>query len=199
MQADVFERVVLDVLASYWRLVFAVHHLQAATAHDRDLGTGSIPVVYSNVPEFGHATGFLTAETVQVASDRLNRHQDERLAADFLLAMITELERFLTDKLNVAGLSVDGTLGQLQRRAELHYQLGSRAEVEQMDEVRERRNAWVHSHGAKTAKHDGAASKIYSKSGGFVLAPHLAATAKPDERYLTYAAHVLISYARCYP
>jgi hypothetical protein len=123
-----------------------------------------------------------------------NYIRNGRSAADFFLVIISHIESFFSSILIAKNQPPEGTLGNLQHRAEKAYSILPSSHTEIMSEIRERRNCIIHSHGIAGSKYILIASvaslppPIRSVTDGQALTI--------DEFYLTYACDGLIAYAR---
>lgn len=180
-------------LHSYWQIRAA----NAAMLHFSSSGfwTG-FSLDFDGVPL---TTEFSSPQRVLVG-DALREIQDYvrggRAATDFFLTIISHFEAFLSAVLGARGLSTEGTLGALIARANVAYAIVQSSHTELVAEVRERRNAIIHSHGRAVQRYIAAAtapslpSHIRSVTYGQVLTI--------DDSYLAYVCDGLIAYARQY-
>ncbi|WP_437841769.1 hypothetical protein [Sorangium sp. So ce1153] len=187
------EREVLDVLRNFWRMRAALIFLRQE-AESKVTALGRLTVRFDNVPNCSVAPDFLHGETLDTTLSGIASFEQSRMRNDVLLAMISRIELYFSDRLAALGrLPSDATLGRLQRLCE-SMAVVPRKFIESFDEVRERRNVIIHHHGIATARYAQAASRIPSLSS---LLPGVSVVT--DESYLSYAADVLVQYGRYIP
>ncbi len=119
-----------------------------------------------------------------------------RASTDFFLAIISQFESFLSTALTLKGASPSGTLGNLTQRVESLYGIASSGrEAQVVAEIRERRNAIIHSHGLAGQRYLDVAIKpfVAHEFGSVMIGQKL----EINDAYLARAADGLIAYARC--
>ena len=198
MTVDALRARLLDTLLNY-------HRVRAATAyvlHDgATRGRQAVALRYTNVatpvealPDFG------AGDTLRSALEAIDRYAKERLAHDAFLALIAALEEFVSAWLRAHGAKPTGTLGKLlgdvQKTAGLADTLSA---VEDAAEVRERRNCFIHEHGAPSDAYEKAAAKVVSRYPAVVPAAGSVARLPCDGAYLAHVVDVFVRYARRLP
>lgn len=187
------EREVLDVFRNFWRIRAALTFLrQEASAGISALK--ALEIHFDNVPSCSATSHIFGNETLDTALSGIELFEQDRLRNDVLLAMISRLEMYLSDRLVAAGsLPVDATFGRLQRVCEAMVAV-PQAQIDALDEVRERRNAIIHHRGVATTRYLLAAAKVPT-----VTAVSAGSIIITDDAYLSYAVDSLVSYGRCIP
>jgi hypothetical protein len=186
-QAD-FVRACREVVANYWRIRASI--ALAGEAHFLHVGS----LHYRGVPSLGAVAGLLQSETVDDAMHALHEYASARLAADMLMAVISHFETRLSARLVAAGGKGTGTLGALQYEVQKVASVPP-SSVEDLNEVRERRNAIVHHAGRAHSSYVDAAKAVATRTNGILSVPNVGEPVAPTGEYLTYAAHVLTDYA----
>lgn len=187
------ERDALDVLRNFWRMRAALAFLRAE-AEPRSRELQAIEVRFDNIPPSSLSTAILGGEALQAVLSAIADFEVTRLRNDVLLAMIARLEAYMSDRLRAASsLPNDATFGRLQRACETMVAIPQHR-IEALDEVRERRNALIHHHGAATPRYLQAASKLPS-----LPATQVGTVIITDDSYLSYAVGTLVEYGRCIP
>jgi len=189
------EASVISTLQMYWRIKAALAIYQEYSAHE-DLGIRVID--YASVPQIGFATSFLTNETVSEATAAVADYVQNRLSGDLFLAMIAHFEAFLIAIIVRGGGAASGTLGQLQHAVQALHTIPQPI-VEDFDEVRERRNVLIHSHGQINARYRSAAINVFARSHGFVPDPTTIVSIGIPADYLSYVADVVVRYSKALP
>jgi hypothetical protein len=180
-----------EALAAYWRQRAALR-IYSAYADHPDLRLERLD--YKGVPEFGIASGFLQSEALPEALAALEDYFASRLAPDTFLALLANFETFFVHQIQARGGGGTGTLGALQHALQLLYHIPSNR-VEDLDEIRERRNAVIHHGGRITPKYRAAAAKVWIRSAGNIADPHLVAVLSITPEYLSYVVDALCKYA----
>lgn len=177
-----------EILQNYWRI----------NAANAVYGSLEIPATarldYTNTPAVGLAQIPAATESVADAISALNSFIAQRLPRDLFLALIAEFESRVIFRLASLGLSTAGTLGQLQRRIEANLHPAT-VLVEDLDEVRERRNAMIHHADIAGADYVAASALVLPRAAPFVTATAIGDRITPTASYLTYAIDVLVRYS----
>ncbi|NUB06097.1 hypothetical protein FW320_07905 [Azospirillum sp. Vi22] len=182
---------IFDTLRMYWRVRGGIAACRTLIEENPQF---NIHLNYKLVPSFGSVRNIISQETVSNAFSSVMSYVNAgRLNVDIFYAIISHLEGFLTFKLKEAGLSEEGTFGQLQRRAENAFPIKPSL-IARVDEIRERRNCLIHHGGVVSAKYLQAASVAAAISSDFPINLHQAALSVSDE-YLSYCAESFISYS----
>jgi hypothetical protein len=183
-----FQAEALEILKNYWRIKAAIALYGAST-----VGT-NINLEYANIPAVGITSNHFGVESVKDAISALHDFIDRRLPRDLFLALIAEFEGRLSDRLVSLGEREGGTLGNLQSKIQdsisLHPDL-----INDLNEVRERRNAMIHHADLADAKYVDAAAAVLPRANPHVKAVVVGENLSPTETYLTYAADVMVRYS----
>lgn len=183
-----FELGAREIVENYWRIRAALRLLvpggMAATSK----------LQFDGVPQLGTMIGLLQNETIAETYASLGMYAATRLSRDMFVALIALFERRLTARLLVAGACGSGTLGALQCAMQRLVSVPSDL-IEDLDEVRERRNAQMHHDGKAHDKYIDAALKVYGRSPQHVALVPVGTLVIPDGNYLTYSADVLVRYS----
>jgi hypothetical protein len=177
-----------EVVENYWRIRASLRLLAPGQAH------GATALQFEGIPQVGSMTGLLQSETIAEAHASLGNYAANRLSRDMFVALIAVFEKRLIAYLRAAGLSTNGTLGTLQFRVQTIASVPADL-VEDLDEVRERRNAQMHHDGQADQKYVDAALKVHARFPQHVAAVAVGTFVIPDGSYLTYAADVLVRYS----
>jgi hypothetical protein len=179
---------VREVVENYWRIRAALRLLAPAKAH------AASRLQFEGIPQVGSMTGLLQRETIAEAHASLEEYATNRLSRDMFIALLAVFEKRLIACLRAAGSNTGGTLGSLQFRVQTVSSVPAGI-AEDLDEVRERRNAQMHQDGRADQKYVDAASKVHARFPGHVAAVAAGTFVIPDGSYLTYAADVLVRYS----
>jgi hypothetical protein len=177
-----------EVVENYWRIRAALRLL--APRH-KDTASG---LQFAGIPQVGSMSGLLQNETIAEAHASLREYATTRLSRDMFIALIAVFERRLITRLGASGIDTHGTLGALQSKTQTTASVPADLR-EDLDEVRERRNAQMHYDGHAHDKYVDAASKVHARAPQHVAAVSIATLVIPDGNYLTYAADVLVRYS----
>lgn len=183
-----FEAGAREVVENYWRIRAALRLLVPG----RVAATSKLQ--FDGIPQLGTMIGLLQNETVAETHASLGAYATTRLSRDMFVALIALFERRLTARLLAAGASASGTLGTLQYAVQRLVSVPTDL-IEDLDEVRERRNAQMHHDGHAHEKYIDAALKVYGRSPEHVALVPVGTFVIPDGNYLTYAADVLVRYS----
>ncbi len=188
MNTAQFQAATLEIVKSYWRIkaANALYRSSPLTATDR--------LEYANVPAVGLVTQDFTSETVAEAMSALQSYVARRLPRDLFLALIAEFESRVIVKLRSLGELEDGTLGALQNRLQARIRLPQTL-LDDLNEIRERRNAMIHHGDIATRKYVIASAAVLPRACHFVTATGVGDNVGPTESYLTYSADVLVRYS----
>jgi hypothetical protein len=178
-------------LAAYWRQRAALR-LYSTYANHSDLQIERLE--YDGVPEVGVASAFLQSETLLEAVTALEDYFKVRLAPDTFLALLSDFESFLVHHIQARGGSGTGTLGTLQRSLENLYTIPSYL-VEEVDEIRQRRNILIHHGGQINAEYQRAAANVWQRSAGIIADPSSVTNLSVTPEYLSYVVNSLSQYA----
>lgn len=194
MLLDHLESSLIETLRVYWRIkAGSAALLGSADAHPL---MGQI-LSYENIPGCKFANPIVGPECVENTFNEVSGYiSSGKLSVTFFLQLISHMERFFCGKLSEKGLSTDGTLGNLQRRCESAYPIGDN-HIRRMDEIRERRNVFIHHGGVVTSKYVTAANFVFSASGGVIRDPSSVTSIDISGAYLSYCVDVLIDYGKC--
>jgi hypothetical protein len=179
-------------LHSYWKIRAA--NAAMIVFSESELWT-SLPLEFENIPASNEIPAPPAISFFQLRAEIESYIANGRASTDFFLAIISQFETFVSVALVLRGKSGEGTLGNLTTRAETEYGIAaSSREVEVVAEIRERRNAIIHNHGAANQRYLNAASapSVVSYYGHVVVGQKL----EIDDVYLARAADGLIAYAR---
>jgi hypothetical protein len=183
-----FHLIALEIVKNYWRIKAAIALYGAST-----VGT-NVNLEYANIPSVGIASNSFGVESVKDAISALHDFIDRRLPRDLFLALIAEFEGRLSDRLVSLGEQEGGTLGNLQSRIQdsisLHPDL-----IDDLNEIRERRNAMIHHADLADAKYVTAATAVMPRATPYVSAAVVGENLSPTETYLAYAADVMVTYS----
>lgn len=183
-----FEASAREVVENYWRIRAALKLVQPSVKNDAQ------PLRFEGIPQVGCMSGLLQTETIAEAHTSLGVYAVHRLSRDMFLALIAAFERRLISWLTTAGQGSSGTLGGLQNAVQKARSLPSDL-IEDLDEVRERRNAQMHHDGLADGKYVAVSIKVHSRASSHVPIVAVGTSIIPDGRYLTYAADVLARYS----
>ncbi|QJE97864.1 hypothetical protein [Luteolibacter luteus] len=183
-----FQNVALDILRNYWRIK------AACALYTRSPEVVDVTLEYTNVPAVGMVTSLLASEPGSDAMSALEDFVHRRLPRDLLLALIAEFESRLVVRLTALSELSSGTFGQLQRRIESRLIISSSL-VEDLDEIRCRRNDMIHNNDRAQSNYVTAASMVAPRAYPYVKAAVIGDNVNPDPAYLTYATDVLIRYS----
>lgn len=183
-----FRSTTLDLLKNYWRIkaANALYRSTRRVTADR--------LEYSNVPAVGFASNQFVSESVVDASLALNTFVLQRLPRDLLLALIAEFESRLVARLRSLGQPEDGTLGALQTKIQAKTTVPPTL-IEDLNELRERRNAMIHHADIAGAKYVAASTSVLPRAAHFIKVTSVGDNVSPTEGYLAYAADVLVRYS----
>lgn len=188
MTADEFQAAAFDIYQNYWRIKAANNlYRSLPIAADSRLD-------YTNVPSVGLSALSAVSESVADAIAASTNFIARRLRRDLFLATIAEFESRLATKLASLGLSSDGTLGNLQVRLQQRLALPV-ALIQDLDEVRERRNAMIHNADLANQKYVSASAAIQPRAAPFVSAAAIGNNVSPSDIYFAYAIDVLVRYS----
>jgi hypothetical protein len=188
MNHATFRSAALDLLKNYWRIKAAIVLYRSSTA----VVAGRLE--YSNVPAVGVAANLFPSESVADAHEALDRFIAGRLPRELFLALVSELEGRIAARLLSMGELGDGTLGELQFRIQKKLSLAPHL-IDDLNEIRERRNAMIHHANGAHAKYVAASTAVLPRAGSFVKAVVEGDRVIPTEKYLTYADDVMVSYS----
>jgi hypothetical protein len=188
MSPTQFHASALDLLRSFWRI-------KAANAIYRKWPQTPVGILdYSNVPTVGLAANSFASESVSHAISALERFFTQRLPRDLLLALIAEFESRLVARLTSLGEREDGPLGELLKRIQVRITL-PRPLVQEMNEVKARRNAMIHNGDKADKKYVTAACAVLPRAAPYVTPAKVGDNVRPTASYLTYAADVMVRYS----
>ena len=195
MSTSQFEGAVLETIRSYWRIkaALAVYHKYAKSPEMK-----SNRVYYTEIPQHGIVINFIAEETLEQALNQITDYSSRRLAKDVFLALISHLEELFSNFLVSRGQPPQGTFGHLQKSVQRLHHIPNHI-IEELDEIRERRNCIIHHAGAVQPRYTNAALQVFSRSGGWVADPSTVTNLDVSSGYLSYAGDVIIRYARCLP
>jgi hypothetical protein len=177
-------------LRTYWRIKSAV-----ALIRSSDIDEGNSTLNYRNLPLPSTIPNLLTYESAKNSFDEIFRYIDDgHLAKDMFLRIISQLEEFYVEKLTVRALDTTGTLGALESRCEQAYGVTGALALK-VDEIRERRNAFIHHGGIVGQKYIIAALNVFQSSGGAVSDPALVSQLTLSDTYLSYCVDVYVGYS----
>jgi hypothetical protein len=188
MTAAQFQAAALDLLRNYWRIkaANAIYRSEPRMIQKR--------LEYANVPAIGFAANQFGSEAVADALRALDSFLIERLPRDLLLALVAELESRLVSCLRSLGEPDEGTFGQLQGRVQSKIAV-SLTLIEDLSEIRERRNMMIHHGDIATARYVAASSAVLTRAGGYVKAAVIGDNVAPTEQYLAYASDIMVMYS----
>jgi hypothetical protein len=188
MSAAGFHEATLDLLRNYWRIkaANALYRISPNLAEDR--------LEYSGVPAVGGLAHHFASETVTDATSALDHFIVQRLPRELLLALIAEFEGRIGARLVSLGEPNDGTLGTLQYKIQSKVLLIPNL-VDDLNEIRERRNAMIHHGDVAHAKYVAVCHAVLPRADPFVKTVVVGDNVIPNEAYLTYSADVLIRYS----
>ena len=188
MTAAQFQTAALEIFQNYWRINAAnsLYRLLPIAATTR--------LDYTNIPAVGVATIPAASELVADAIAATNDFIARRLRRDLLLALIAEFESRLATKLVSLSLSSDGTFGQLQTRLQGKLSLPV-ALIQDLDEVRERRNSMIHHGDLARGRYVSASAAIQPRAKAYVAAAAVGDNVAPTDAYLAYSIDVLVRYS----
>jgi hypothetical protein len=183
-----FRVMTLETLKNYWRI-------KAANA----LYGASTDVVierleYTNVPAVGFTAQDFASEVTTDALLALQTYIARRLPRDLFLALIANFEARVIARLRSLGEPEDGTLGTLQSRIQARISLAP-ALIEDLNEIRERRNAMIHHADVAGPKYVAAAGVVSLRAAPFVNQAVVGDNVMPVENYLAYAGDALVRYS----
>jgi hypothetical protein len=183
-----FQSVTLEILKNYWRIkaANALYRSSTVLAADR--------MEYANVPVVGVVGNNFASEAVSDAIPALHGYIARRLPRDLFLALIAEFESRIVVRLRSLGEPEDGTFGTLQNRIQSRIPVPQTL-IDDLNEVRERRNAMIHHGDIATPRYVAASAIVSLRAGHFVIAAVTGDNVSPTERYLTYSADVLVRYS----
>jgi hypothetical protein len=188
MNAADFQAATLETLKNYWRI-------KAANALYRDsTGVEIQQLEYANVPAVGLAAQNFASEATTDALAALQTYIARRLPRDLFLALIAGFEARLIGRLRALGESEEGTLGALQTRIQSKILLPQTL-VDDLNEIRERRNAMIHHADIAGAKYAAAAAAVMPRAAPYMGRLVAGGNVSPNEGYLMYAADVLVRYS----
>jgi hypothetical protein len=188
MTAAQFQAAALDIFQNYWRI-------KAANALYRSSPVVSITSLdYANVPAVGIAQHQFSNESVADALSALENFLVHRLPRDLFFALIAEFESRLVARLVTVGESARGTFGDLQKRLEAKIALPQTL-VEDVNEIRQRRNAMIHHSDLAHPKYVKASVAVQPRANAFVKVAALGDKVTPTGAYLAYATDVLMRYS----
>lgn len=180
-----------NTLKMYWRMRVAVAIVREI---DGDEFKG-LPINLINLPNLNSSTTVVGYESSTASFDELFRHiSDGHLSKDIFLRTIDHLETFYSAKLTAKSLSPDGTLGVLQKRCQLAYNVSDTL-ISEIDEIRERRNSIIHHHGLPTAKHNAAAELVFHRSAGVIGDPSTISLLTISDEYLAHCVDKISIYS----
>jgi hypothetical protein len=183
-----FQAAALEIFQNYWRI-------KAANALYRSSPIAAAARLdYTNVPAVGLATIPAPSESVADAISAMNDFITRRLRRDLLFALIAEFETRLAARLAAMRASGEGTLGELQFEIQRRIPL-PRPLRQDMDEVRERRNAMIHHGDSAHPNYGRASAAVQPRARRYVAAAALGDNVAPTETYLAYATDVLVRYS----
>ena len=188
MSPSQFQAAALEVLKNYWRIKAA----NAVYRSSPDVATGRLE--YSNVPVVGVTANQFASESVADAMSALHGFIVRRLPRDLFLALIAEFESRIVSRLISLGELGDGTLGELQARIQGRIAL-PKALVDDLNEVRIRRNMMIHHGDIADSKYVAASVAVSSRASPFVQVATAGDNVSPTEGYLAYSADVLVRYS----
>jgi hypothetical protein len=181
---------ILETLRAYWRMRAAMALIRYSEMDEFDQ-----PLSYVEIPPSVTVSSILDVESARSSIEATFLYVDHgRLSVDVFLRIISHLEEFYAARLIAVGASPDGTLGNLQARCEQAYGV-SGILSQKIDEIRERRNAFIHHHGVPTIKHVAAAGVVYGLSNGAIEAPGAMSVLSISDEYLVYCMDSINSYA----
>lgn len=177
-------------LQTYWRIKSAV-----ALIRSSDIDEIDSVINYRNLPLPSTIPGLLTYESAGNSFDAIFGYIDDgNLAKDVFLRIISQLEEFYVQKLTLLTLDTSGTLGALEARCEQAYGVTG-ALARKVDEIRERRNAFIHHGGVVGQKYINAAQHVFQSSGGVIQDPALVSQLTLSDAYLAYCVDVYVNYS----
>jgi hypothetical protein len=184
-----------DVLAAvratvenYWRSRAALALLEPRQ------GLATQNLAFTGIPSVGSMTNLLADETVAQAHQSLKAYAASRLAGDVFVALIAILEERLSFRIVQSGGTEGGTFGNLQTKVQQIFAIPPDLR-EDLNEVRERRNAQMHHRGLADPKYVAASALVNPRWPAYVPNVSLGANVLPDGPYLTYAADVVVRYS----
>lgn len=140
---------------------------------------------------------FGEGDTLGSALVAIDRYAQDRLAHDAFLAMIAALEGFLNDHLRAKGRKPGGTFGRLVSETALALALpDTETALEDVREVVNRRNCFIHDHGAPSNDYWSAADKVAARHPEVIPTRGGVTTLACDGVYLSHVFDVFVRYAR---
>jgi hypothetical protein len=124
----------------------------------------------------------------------LNDFIIRRLPRDLFLALIAEFEGRISARLVSLSQPEGGTLGKLQERIQAARTLPATL-IEDLSEVRERRNSMIHHADRATPKYVAAAAMVLPRAHPFVKTVAVGENVSPTDAYLVYSADVMVRYS----
>jgi len=188
MNPTQFQTAALELLKNYWRLKAA----NAIYRSSQDVVENRLE--YSNVPAVGLAANQFNSESVEDAMSALQDFVVHRLPRDLFFALIAEFESRIVARLFSLGETVNGTLGQLQSRIQNRLVV-PQSLIEDLNEIRERRNAIIHHGGKADLKYVTASAAVLPRANLFVNVTVAGDDVNPTEGYLAYSTDVLVRYS----
>lgn len=186
---------VLESIRSYWRIKAALAVYQKY-AQGPEMKTNR--VYYTGIPQKGTVANFISEETLDQALSQISVYSSNKLAKETFLTLISHLEELLSSFLLSIGHIPKGTFGQLQTNVQKVHTIPQDV-IDEIDEIRERRNCLIHHAGMVEPRYISVASKIFARSNGWIADPSTISTLDISSGYLSYAGDVIIRYARCLP
>jgi len=183
-----FQLRALEILKNYWRIKAAAAFYEASNSET------NVNLEYANIPSVGITSNHFGAESVKDAISALHDFIDRRLPRDLFFALIAEFEGRLSVRLVSLGEREDGTLGSLQTRIQARISVHPDL-INDLDEIRERRNAMIHDADLANAKYVAAAAAVLPRANPYVKAVVVGENLSPTETYLAYAADVMVQYS----
>ena len=169
--ADVLAAV-RSTVENYWRSRAALAFLEPRE------GLATQRLAFTGIPSIGSMANLLADETVAQAHHSLKAYAASRLAGDVFVALIAILEERLSFRVVQLGGAEGGTFGSLQTKIQQLVLVPSDLR-EDLNEVRERRNAQMHNGGLADVKYVAAAALANTRCPAYVPNVPLGANVLP--------------------
>ena len=189
------EHSIFESLRNHWRIKAALATYRMFSTY-KELDAKLVS--YRGIPYYGVANNFIIDEDIDQAINQIHSYSKERLVKDTFLILLSHTEEFFSDAINNAGQVPSGTFGSLQYTIQSIHPIAITV-IEDLDEIRERRNALIHHNGKITPKYILTANKVYNRSNSMVANPKTVTSVDISDEYLSYVADVVIRYSRFIP
>lgn len=188
MTSQEFKTEALNIYENYWRIKAA----NALVRSSSELGKRQFE--YTNVPPAGSFCSDLGSESTDESMSALSCFIAGRLPRDLFFALIAEFETRIISSLLSLGEPDSGTLGTLQNRIQRRISI-SQSLVEDLNEVRERRNVMIHHKDIANSRYISTVSAVLPRANPFVKVTSVGDNVSPTDHYLGYATDVMIRYS----